>query len=180
MPPQIFFHTRIHKFFSIPIPTKFFHTHTHKILPCSWNKTYTCQKIVHINHEFVQLSLHNKFFTTSMPQNSFNNKSPTLPKFTTHQHCPSYTMDKTNTTIQKCPKAKITTWSIMQMPQISTRAHNNTMTMSQHQTLNSKFQIFNPKFQTPNSKSRTSNSKFQTSKIKSFSRNYRNQSKFSW
>ena len=37
-------------------------------------------------------------------------KLQTLPKFMNHQHCPNFTMTKSST-IQKCPKAKITTWS---------------------------------------------------------------------
>ena len=39
----------------------------HKILPCSWNQTYTCQQIFHAHHVFVQSSLYSKFFITTMP-----------------------------------------------------------------------------------------------------------------
>ena len=106
-----------------------------------------------------------------------HHKLPTLPKFMTHQHCSSYTMPK-NTTIQKKPQSQDYNMINHAMPQISTKAHNNTITMSRHQILNSKFQFFNPKFQTSNSKSQPSNSKFQTSKIKSFSRNHKNLSRF--
>ena len=63
------------------------------------------------------------------------------------------------------------------MPQISTRAHNNPITISQHQTPNSKFSNSkNPKFsnfklQIPNAKfqvSKFQNLKFQNFKISSF------------
>ena len=37
-------------------------------------------------------------------------KLHTSPNFRSHQHCPNFTMPN-NSTIQKCPKAKITTWS---------------------------------------------------------------------
>ena len=39
----------------------------HKILPRSWNQTYTCQQIFHAHHVFVQSSLYSKFFITTMP-----------------------------------------------------------------------------------------------------------------
>ena len=61
-------------------------------------------------------------------------KLHTLSNFMSHQYCPSYTMPNSST-IQKFPKAKITTWSTIQC-KISTRANNNQMTMSQHQALN--------------------------------------------
>ena len=39
-----------------------------------------------------------------------------------HQHCPNFTMPN-NSTIQKCPKAKITTWS-QEFPAKSYNVHN--------------------------------------------------------
>ena len=51
------------------ISTKIFRTR--KIFPYSYPQNfainYTCQQIFHIHHDFVQPSLHNKFFTISMP-----------------------------------------------------------------------------------------------------------------
>ena len=120
MPPQNF---------SIPIPTKFCH------------KTYTCQLIFCTHHQFVQPNLYNKFFLTTKPPKfkpKFIQKHHmlhTLPNSMGHQHCPSYTMPK-NSTIQKIPQSQDYYMINPMMSKISTRANNNKMTMSQHQTLN--------------------------------------------
>ena len=72
---------------------KIFHTHTHKILPCSWNQTYTCQQIFRTHHVFVRSSLYNKFSITTVPlkvkPNSFNNTTYYMhcQDSMGHQHC---------------------------------------------------------------------------------------------
>ena len=106
------------KIFSIP--TKFSHTHTYKILPCSWNKMYTFQQsFMHISWMYSSKPTQTKFSKFQCPQNpsqnSFNN-------MTNYQHWQNswatnivqVTPWTKNTTIQKCSKAKITTWSTMQ------------------------------------------------------------------
>ena len=83
----------------------------------------------------------NKFFKISMPPKSKpkfiqqHHKLPTLAKFMSHQHCPSYTMTKKYND-SKMLQSQDYNMVNHAMPQISTRPHNNTMTMSQHQTLN--------------------------------------------
>ena len=62
------------------------------------------------------------FSSCPCPQNPSQNSSNNITNyqhyqnFISYQHCPNYTMTKKNTTLQKCSKANITTWSIIQCP----------------------------------------------------------------
>ena len=91
----------------------------------------------------------NKFFKISMPPKSKpkfiqqHDKLPTLAKFMSHQHCPSYTMNKKYND-SKMLQSQDYNMVNHAMPQISTRPHNNTMTMSQHQILNGTFKQHSP------------------------------------
>ena len=142
--------------------TKIFHSpksHTHKIFPCSQNfsiptkfchvheiKFTHANKISRIYHECIHPNPHDKFFTISMPPKSKpkfiqqHHKLPTLPKFMSHQHCPSYTMTKkyNNSKMLQNQDYNIINHT---MPQIPTRAHNK-MTISQHQTFNEAWKMF--------------------------------------
>ena len=85
MPPQNFF---------ILIPTKFCHAHEIRI--------YTCQQIFHIHQEFVQPSLHHKFFTISIPQNPSQHCQNSW-----HTNIVQVTPWPKNTTIQNAPKPRL-------------------------------------------------------------------------
>ena len=91
----------------------------------------------------------NKFFKISMPPKSKpkfiqqHDKLPTLAKFMSHQHCPSYTMNKKYND-SKMLQSQDYNMVNHAMPQISTRPHNNTMTMSQHQILNGTWKQHSP------------------------------------
>ena len=134
------------------MPNKIFHVQnfmsntkiqTHIQIKISWplNKTYTRQQIFRTHHEFVQPSLYNKFFITTMPP-KFKLKFiqqhhilHTLPKF--HE---SSTLSK----LHHAKKLNNSKWPQSQdynminhvMSKISTKANHNKMTMSQHQTCN--------------------------------------------
>ena len=123
-----------------------------------------------------------------MPQKFIqqHQKLPTLPKFMTHQHCSSYIMPKKYNNSKNVPKPRLKCDQPCNAPNFnkSTRQQNDNVSTSnsqfqmsnfQSQVLSFQFQIF--KSQIFNSK--FSSFKFQTSKIKSFSKNYKNQSKFS-
>ena len=100
---------------SMHIPTKFYHK----------TKLYTCQQIFHIHHDFVQPSLHNKFFTisklpkfkpkfiqqtsyitniakTSQFQSSQNSNQNSSNNITNYQHC------QNSISHQHCPNYTMT------------------------------------------------------------------------
>ena len=68
-------------------------------------------------------------------------KLHTMQNFMSHQLCPNF-MISNNSTIQKCPKTKSTTWSHKDFQpnhtifKIPTKTNNNKMIMSHHQALN--------------------------------------------
>ena len=130
---------------------------------------------------------HCQNFMTQCPQNSSQNSSNNITNYQhcqnsiSHQHCPDCTMTK-RYNISKMLQTQHYNMINHTMPQITTRSHNNTMTMSQHQIFNSKSQILNstskfshpkfpiPKFrtlsfQTPKFQVQTFNSKFSNSKF---------------
>ena len=77
-------------------------------------------KISHMRHEYFHTSPQHKFFTMSMPTKSKAKIHPTTSQITNIVKIPwatnivQITQWLKNTTLQKCSKAKITTWSIIQ------------------------------------------------------------------
>ena len=77
-----------------------------------------------MHHEYIHTSLQHKFFTMSMPTKSRPkfiqqyHKLPTLSKFNEPPTLPKlhHNPKQIDTTLQKCSKAKITTWSIIHYP----------------------------------------------------------------
>ena len=123
-----------------------------------------------------------------MPQKFIQqrHKLPTLPKFMTHQHCSSYIMPKKYNNSKNVPKPRLKCDQPCNAPNFnkSTRQQNDNVSTSnsQFQMSNFQSQVLSFRFQILKSqifKLQISSSKFQTSKIKSFSKNYKNQSKFS-
>ena len=157
--------------YSILIPLKVFcHVHKTKITHAIKSSTFI-------------MILFNQAYTTNFsrlqcPQNSSQNSSNNITNYQhcqnsiSHQHCPDYTMTKRYNT-SKMLQSQHYNMINHTMPQIPTRSHNNTMTMSQHQIFNSKSQILNstskfshPKFPIPNSQ--TPSFQIQISKLQNF------------
>ena len=134
------------------MPNKIFHVQnfmsntkiqTHIQIKISWplNKTYTRQQIFRTHHEFVQPSLYNKFFITTMPPKF-------KPKFIQQHHIlhtlPKFHESSTLSKLHHAKKLNNSKWPQSQdynminhvMSKISTKANHNKMTMSQHQTCN--------------------------------------------
>ena len=71
---------------------------------------------------FIQ-TYNTNFLQCPCPQNPSQNSPNNITNYQhyqnsmSHQHCPNYTIiNQINTTLQKCSKAKITTWSIIKCP----------------------------------------------------------------
>ena len=134
---------------------------------------HICLNTSNKHHKLPTLPKFHDFNAPKIQDNSSNNITnyQCCQNSISYQHCPNYTMTK-RYNITKMLQSQDYNVINHTMPQISTRAHNNPITISQHQTPNSKFSNSkNPKFsnfklQIPNAKFQVSN--FQNLKFQNF------------
>ena len=132
---------------NLSIPQVYPYSYLQKILPCSWNKITHTNKSSHLHHEHIHTSPQHKFLIMPILPKSKpkliqqHHNLPTLSKFhkpltlsKLHHDKKQKKQKKKNTTIQKCSKANITIWSIIQCPKLQ-QSHNK-MTMAHHETFN--------------------------------------------
>ena len=117
-------------------------------MPYSWNKTYTFQQNFHTHqkwvssikptHQILIIPILTTFKSKFLQQ---CHKLHTLLNFMSHQHCPSFIMPN-NSTIQKCPKAKITTqefptksYNVQNFNKKKQRQNDNVSTPSSQQNM---------------------------------------------
>ena len=116
---------------------------------------HICLNTSNKHHKLPTLPKFHDFNAPKIQDNSSNNITnyQCCQNSISYQHCPNYTMTK-RYNITKMLQSQDYNVINHTMPQISTRAHNNPITISQHQTPNSKFSI--PHFQCPIFKSKPS------------------------
>ena len=113
------------------IPTNFCHVHKTKF-------THT-NKLSHIHHEHIHISLTQIFHNANTPQNPNQNSSNNITNYRhcqysiSHQHCPNCTMITKKITLQECSKAKIFKHD---QSHNDPKFQNNQMTISHHATFN--------------------------------------------